>query len=757
MKEKILKIFLYLSIFLPPLVIAKGLLFPFVSGKAYLFRFFVEISLFLWLLLILENKKYLPNFKNPLVLSLLAFALGLTFTGFLGVDPIHSFFSEIERADGIIQYLHWVLYFLMIVSVFKERKDWQIFGTIFVVLGILISLFGWGQYLSDHKLFFYGEKRSRIEGTFGNPDYMPVFLIFAMTFLTWLYLEFRKKEKFEFKEKEIGFLVLFLFFLLTFVFTQTRGAYFGFGCGFLLFVGLFNIFYFKKQKKIALSLLILIFLGIISWSVLFYFKDTDFVKSNPILRRAVVDISFKHGSLAQRLRTWNVALNVFKEKPIFGWGPENFFAGFNKYLDPRIPRAGEPWFDKVHNQYLQILCEGGIFLFILYLIFIFAVFYQFYKLIKNKEKRFLGIVLLSFYFAYLSQAIFLFDTFPMYLGLFPFLGLLYFETDSFLKKDTKLKKEIFCLPNYLSLPAKILIFLLTTFLLIECVWLPYKSNRYLRLYIGAYSQALNPKKNTHLDPKKLLTLATNYFDEALKINSPFTLTDVQKRGGWTIISHINQIEKLKDSKEFEILSQKVIEELEKANHKHPYDPQIYFILGKIYFFEAFDLKKKEFFEKAERILKKGLEFSPRRPSYLVGLAQVYISQDKYQEAGKVLDRYTKEVEPSRWGLHRVLGEIFYALRQYKKAEKKYLEAIDAGWQFWKNRLDFEKMILAFAKTNNWNQVVSCYKKYLEFHPKDALGWYNYAVGLQQIGRLKEAQEALNHALELNPKLKIKNQ
>ena len=63
------------------------------------------------------------------------------------------------------------------------------------------------------------------------------------------------------------------------------------------------------------------------------------------------------------------------------------------------------------------------------------------------------------------------------------------------------------------------------------------------------------------------------------------------------------------------------------------------------------------------------------------------------------------------------------------------------------------MILAFVKTNNWNQIVFCYEKYLKFHPKDALGWYNYAIALQQIGKLKESQEALNQALKLNPKLK----
>jgi len=762
MIEKILKIFLYLTVLLPPLMITKSLLFPFVSGKAYLFRFFVEISLFFWLLLILKERKYLPNFKNPLVLALIAFALGLVVTGFLGVDPVHSFFSEIERADGVIQYLHWVLYFLMLTSVFKERKDWQIFGVLFIILGILISLFGWGQYLSDHKFFFYGQRKTRIEGTFGNPDYMPVFLIFVMAFLVWLYLEFREKEKFKFREKDIGFLILFLFFLLTFAFTQTRGAYFGFGCGFLLFTGLFNFFYFKSQKRVAIFLLALIFFGIIFWGLLLYFQNTDFVKSNPIFKRVTVEFSFEHGSLAQRLRTWKVALKVFKEKPIFGWGPENFFAGFNQHLDPRISEAGEPWFDKVHNQYLQVLCEGGIFLFVLYLIFIFSVFYHLYKLIKNKEKRFLGIVLSSFYFAYLAQAIFLFDTFPMYLGLFPFLALLYFEAHPLLKpslkKETQPEKKPFSLPGYLSWPAKIIIFLLVFFLLIECVWLPYKSNKLLRFYIGYYSQMVDfLSKGLIKEAQASFKEAERSLLKALKISSPFTLADVRKRAGWTIISYSYQIDKLKLIEGFDFFYEKAIQELKKANKDHFYDPQIYFILARLYWSGELHLGKKGYFQKAEEILKEGLKLSPKRPLYLIELAQVYIYQNRYQEAEKILNFYVNEVSSFSWRAYEMLGHFYYITEKYQKAQEAYLEAINKKWAFWKEKLRFERLILTLQKTNNWEKIVECYQKYLEYHSDDAQSWYNLAVALKKIGKLEEAQKALNEALKLNPNLKPVNQ
>jgi len=744
-KEKILKILLILTLFFPPLVIAKSLLFPFVSGKAYLFRFLVEISFFFWLLLILENKKYLPNFKNPLVFSLILFSLGLIITGFLGVDPIHSFFSEIERSDGIIQYLHWVLYFLMLISVFKERKDWQIFATIFVVLAVLISLFGWGQYLSDSKIFFYGKKRPRIEGTFGNPDYMPVFLIFAMAFLSWLYFEFKKKNE-KFEKKDLGFLALFLFFLLTFLFTQTRGAYFGLGCGFIFFTLFFNFYYFHQYKKIALFLLILIFLGAVFWGILLHFKEADWVKGNPIFKRLTIEISLKKGSLAQRLRTWKVALDGFKEKPIFGWGPENFFAAFNRHLDPRISEAGEPWFDKVHNQYLQVLCEGGIFLFVFYLIFIGSVLYLCGRLIKNKEKRFVALLLTSFYLAYLFQAIFLFDTFPMYLGLFPFLGLVYFESEVLKNKkeeEGKKREKEKRFFEKLKIGLKILAVLFVVFLLIECVWLPYKSNKYLRLFISAFSSGF-------------ISQAQIYLDEALKANSPFTLFDVQKRSGWTLISSPHILKKFKDSSKLEELYEKITNELEKGKKRHPYDPQVYFILGRLYWMEEEILGKENGYQKAEEVLKEGLKLSPKRPIYLMELTQVYIYEENYPEAEKILNFYANEVAPFSWRPYELLGHFYYITKDYQKAEKAYLKAINLGWNFWREKLRFERLVLTLKETQNWSEIVSVYEKYLKYHPDEAQAWYNFAVALKKIGKTKEAASALEKAFSLDPNLKNLN-
>ena len=70
--------------------------------------------------------------------------------------------------------------------------------------------------------------------------------------------------------------------------------------------------------------------------------------------------------------TWNSAWQGFKEKPILGYGNENFYVVFNKYFNPEIYRhAGSRiWFDRAHNIFIDHLITGGIIGLLLYSVFI---------------------------------------------------------------------------------------------------------------------------------------------------------------------------------------------------------------------------------------------------------------------------------------------------------------------------------------------------------------------------------------------------
>ena len=100
----------------------------------------------------------------------------------------------------------------------------------------------------------------------------------------------------------------------------------------------------------------------------------------------------------------------------------------------------------------------------------------------------------------------------------------------------------------------------------EFVWLPYKSNKLIREYIQVVG-------NRNL--KNRFEIAKGILEEALKINSPYTIMDVRKRGGWSLIGVLSQGGNLKADKSFKDLYSLVTKEYqrfkadktENRNHK----------------------------------------------------------------------------------------------------------------------------------------------------------------------------------------------
>jgi tetratricopeptide (TPR) repeat protein len=97
------------------------------------------------------------------------------------------------------------------------------------------------------------------------------------------------------------------------------------------------------------------------------------VNSNPTLNR-IASISLTEKTTVSRLTIWkDMAIPGGLEKPIFGWGQENFNFVFNKYYQPSM-YSQEQWFDRTHNEFLDWFVSGGVPAFILYILFfVFAV------------------------------------------------------------------------------------------------------------------------------------------------------------------------------------------------------------------------------------------------------------------------------------------------------------------------------------------------------------------------------------------------
>lgn len=63
-----------------------------------------------------------------------------------------------------------------------------------------------------------------------------------------------------------------------------------------------------------------------------------------------------------RIAIWSIGLQGFNERPLTGWGWENFNVVFNKFVDPTASKVffTEPWFDRSHNQIIDIMTLSGV-------------------------------------------------------------------------------------------------------------------------------------------------------------------------------------------------------------------------------------------------------------------------------------------------------------------------------------------------------------------------------------------------------------
>ena len=288
-----------------PFLVSSSLFFPFITTKAFVWRVIVEVIFAFWLILMLKEPEYRPK-RSPILYAVLSFILIIGIADLLGDSPLKSFWSNFERMEGFISFLHLGAFFLVVGSVFKE-EHWKNWWNTSLIASFLMAL---------HALTQSG----RVEGTFGNPIYLSVYMLFHV-FIALFYLMREKEAGWRYF---YGVLIVFETFIL--YRTATRGAILGILGGFVI-LALLNI---RKRASQGLLLGLLLLVG-----GFFLVRDTNFVKTSPVLSR-FSSLSFEEIKTQGRYFVWPIAMKGFKEKPILGWGQENFHEVFQKHYVPEM-------------------------------------------------------------------------------------------------------------------------------------------------------------------------------------------------------------------------------------------------------------------------------------------------------------------------------------------------------------------------------------------------------------------------------------
>ncbi|MBI5401387.1 O-antigen ligase family protein, partial [Candidatus Wolfebacteria bacterium] len=351
---KISNFFLYLAPF-SLAIVYQGTLFPFIVGKYVFFRAVVDLALvfFVWAWATGEIK--ISNLKsqisNPLVIAVSIFVLMFLLAGFFGVNPAASFWSNFERGEGAFQLIHLFIFFALLVATFRDEKSWR---KMFVVLIWVAALvIGYGLAGALHIGNFIGSNLClRFAGSLGNAAYTGTFLIFAIFYAAYLAVE----EKIKFKRLFfIGLSTLFFIFLL---FTQTRGALLGLGVA--IIAGLSYLFFNLPKGKVKNIILALIILLIVSGGLAIKYRRSinimPFCSAEVGGGNRILDVNFGTETFQTRLLLWKESFEAFKERPILGWGPENFTVAFEKYYKPQFTT----WYDRAHNIFFDYLVMTGI-------------------------------------------------------------------------------------------------------------------------------------------------------------------------------------------------------------------------------------------------------------------------------------------------------------------------------------------------------------------------------------------------------------
>lgn len=649
--------FLLLAAVFTPLIYANNLIYPYLTGKMLFFRLAVGFALIFFAaykILIFETigefNKYLKEIfrthsRNPIVLTVFIFFISLIISTIFAVNSYQAFWGNLDRGEGLINLLHYLVFALLISVIFNSR-DWLKFFAVSLVVGLVVIFYGFLQWFGiDFPFMPIGSDSFRPGSFIGNPAFLAAYLILLIA------ISGVVKSSIDKRHKILAYLTAISGFILIFL-TRTRGAVVGIFIGLLvlLICGIFSAN--KKIKKAAVVLsFALLALGIIFG---FTYKN-QFWQSIPGFDRISESVSYANdASIQTRLIAWKASLEAFKEKPVFGWGLEDYLTAYSKHYDPKYAVFGETWLDRAHNKFIDILVMQGLFGITAYLAMLGAIFLAFYK----------RPLIFAALFAYAGQNFFVFEEINSYILFYSILGFALASLDVG-RENNKLENGLirkFKLREIGLSKLSAVILILFAFLTWGYFYnyIPYQQAKYANLAF-----------NTPPTPENQKTIIW-YFQKAFK---PYNFSQTSIRsllfdkfhntaGGFNIF----------ENSQFELISKEIKDVIDDEIARFPdYDSRFYLRKYQILFAMAKQPGKENLFAEAEPALRKSIEMAPKRQEFYYGLAFVLAGQNRYQESIDAA-RYAVELEPRAPRSHYHLG-VMYAIAQRKSEALKELEMV----------------------------------------------------------------------------------
>ncbi len=428
-----------------PFIISSDTLFPYIVGKAIYARSVIEVTFGIWLLLIFFYPRYRPR-RSLVVAALGIWLLISMIAGLAGISAVRSLWSTYERMQGIVDLAHWFAFIAMTGAVFRSLADWRTLFTVNLIVCMIVSFLGINQHYGIFDTLGIGIRAAdRIESTLGNATYVGAYtMVNALIGLSMIVhsLGSRTPDRSERPESvsrsrtvrrrrrgreqqttatgmpfnylpwlQSVWVLSVMLNLWALWLTGTRGAVIGLGAAALAFsVGYLIWGRIRIARMASYAMVAAVIIGIALFGVVRTTAILDpVVESNTMLAR-ISSIGLGDASISGRVAGARAGLLAFVEKPVLGWGPENFLMAWGKHVD--VEAAERDRFDQAHNKLVEELTTKGTLGFVSYMLVWLAMAWAVAVSIRRRRDygQLAVLILAATMLAYFVQNTFLFDT-----------------------------------------------------------------------------------------------------------------------------------------------------------------------------------------------------------------------------------------------------------------------------------------------------------------------------------------------------------
>jgi O-antigen ligase len=273
-----------------------------------------------------------------------------------------------------------VLYF---VSLYVEGRAAFLVLLMAAISGVLVSIETYLQFLGVFVLFKWAHYGIMVMGTIGNSNYLGAYLIFPLFALAGLVFLLKGRLR-------LVPLLLFVFVVGALLFTRARAGWFGFFLSLPLFLFLMTrIHGFHLLQYLKSNLSRVAVLSVVSLSVLvgLWYAAPERLHVMMGFENVTNPLTFR-----LRMKKYSAAsLWLFKQNPLFGtglWSYRNMVfeaqARINQADPDFFKDYPEPKPESVHNEYLEVLNDGGLVAYGVLFLFLLLLFRHAWRVIRDE-------------------------------------------------------------------------------------------------------------------------------------------------------------------------------------------------------------------------------------------------------------------------------------------------------------------------------------------------------------------------------------